>query len=444
MEKIRLLKSASSGQKSPIPLPILTPLIFKGVPQSWPEFGNYKELNIEKNKISDIPTKIYIRARDITNPYELVKSRGVSSFKVPRYPVISRAYYKLWEILHEFPLIDNNCTSFLYAGLAEGPGGFLQAVHDYVYNLCPNCDHASAKFYGITLRTKDSTMWDHSVDHSVDIAKSNKASGRSEKTTSMEGVKISYGDPHIGDGNLLNPRNIIAFKESIPKVNLVTADGGIGLDVGIGSGIGSGIGGGIGSNNADIENFKEQIHLQLFYNEIVTALSILKKGGHFVLKIYDIFTIPTAQLLRILTDYFETVFITKPVTSRPASSEKYIVCLKFSGISDDTIKTFIVASEYLFENFKELPQNESDIFIHSFGNVKFSRQLLSVIKSKVDPLIKNQLKTLREIFQLIKLKKLGHGYDIAVKEYYGHQIRNAVAWCKKYKIKYFDKLESLI
>ena len=44
---------------------------------------------------------------------------------------ISRAYYKLWEILYNTNLIDNNRNKLIYCGLAEGPGGFVECFINY-------------------------------------------------------------------------------------------------------------------------------------------------------------------------------------------------------------------------------------------------------------------------------------------------------------------------
>ena len=55
---------------------------------------------------------------------------------------------------------------------------------------------------------------------------------------------------------------------------------------------------------------------------------------------HDIHTTNTLQMLFILSNYFEKVIITKPYTSRPANSEKYIVCKNFNGIDDTLLNDF--------------------------------------------------------------------------------------------------------
>ena len=56
-------------------------------------------------------------------------------------------------------------------------------------------------------------------------------------------------------------------------------------------------------------------------------LRVLKKGGKFVLKIFDLFTDFSVDLVHLLYLHFEKISICKPYSSRPANSERYIVCL---------------------------------------------------------------------------------------------------------------------
>ena len=74
-------------------------------------------------------------------------------------------------------------------------------------------------------------------------------------------------------------------------------------------------------NEGDIYN--------ILINEIIIALSYQNNNGHFILKIYESFTIPTLKLIYILSACYEEVYIYKPYFSRPSESDKYIICTKF-------------------------------------------------------------------------------------------------------------------
>lgn len=51
----------------------------------------------------------------------------------------------------------------------------------------------------------------------------------------------------------------------------------------------------------------------------------LKVGGHFTCKIFDATLPGTVQVLALLACLFDRVALVKPVTSRPASAERYLV-----------------------------------------------------------------------------------------------------------------------
>jgi len=48
-------------------------------------------------------------------------------------------------------------------------------------------------------------------------------------------------------------------------------------------------------------------------------------GGHFVCKLFDVFTRFSVGLIYLMYRAFERVALFKPVTSRPANSERYAV-----------------------------------------------------------------------------------------------------------------------
>ena len=47
-------------------------------------------------------------------------------------------------------------------------------------------------------------------------------------------------------------------------------------------------------------------------------------GGHFVCKLFDLFTPFSVGLVYLMYRIFDHVSIFKPVTSRPANSERYV------------------------------------------------------------------------------------------------------------------------
>lgn len=130
----------------------------------------------------------------------------------------------------------------------------------------------------------------------------------------------------------------------------------------------------------DDENFQEQESYQLLLKEIVTALSIQAKGGNFILKIFETFTLPSIKLVYLLSSFYDSTYIYKPYYSRASTSEKYLVCKGFKsekGI-DNKIKLLenaidlMNSNKYVFDIFPSLivPQTYLDTF--KFINIKIA------------------------------------------------------------------------
>ena len=116
---------------------------------------------------------------------------------------------------------------------------------------------------------------------------------------------ISYGKDETGD--LYNVENIKYFAKlfSEKKADLVTGDGGFDF--------------------SDDYSNQEVLAFRLIFCEIVAGLSILKRGGNMVIKLFDLFHFASIDIVYILAYYFDKLHIVKPFTSRSANSEKYIV-----------------------------------------------------------------------------------------------------------------------
>ena len=107
------------------------------------------------------------------------------------------------------------------------------------------------------------------------------------------------------------------------KISFITADGGI--------------------PDKSLFNKKEILHINLIICEIFLGLLVLEESGSFILKVFDLFLDSTVSMLYLLSYLFETVSITKPLTSRSTNSEKYIVCKGYhKNLFTTTIKNNLI------------------------------------------------------------------------------------------------------
>lgn len=114
------------------------------------------------------------------------------------------------------------------------------------------------------------------------------------------------------NGDVLLKSNQLDFNKQLGgKVDLYTSD--LGFDV---------------SN--DYGN-QENMQFKANVGQILSGLLTLKKGGSFITKQYTAFESRTVSLIYLVSTFFEEFYICKPVTSRKANSETYLVGKKFKG-----------------------------------------------------------------------------------------------------------------
>ena len=221
--------------------------------------------------------------------------------------ILSRAFYKMWEMLVSFELIEKD--NLTYAALAEAPGSFIQAVIEYREKFSKTMK--KDKVFSVTIKPEDGNYIEMSKQFLGHYNKKYSRMIKVHKTYSLKKLKEEkYKGNDNGDITKLN--TISNFKKDVLKskkyADLVTADGGF---------------------KWDNENYQEQEAYQLILGEMIGALSIQAKGGHFVLKIFESFTDVTLKLIYLLSSFYENCYIYKPFISRESNSEKYIVCKNF-------------------------------------------------------------------------------------------------------------------
>lgn len=326
----------------------------------------YDNINLIKMKIDDIDNYKWRLIRCIMTDYEFVGNNKFHNIKqLKNRHTISRAYYKLWEILchyeNDFELFKKRDVPMRLAGLAEAPGGFIQCLVDYRKNEHDNLT-------GISLKD--------SKNNKIDWLIANK------------NVKIIYGDETKNhDGNLYNPEIINYYCDYYKKekADFVTADGGFLL-------------------NDEEENHKGQYHNGLFLAETYIALRILKDGGHFVMKIYDFCNKTMIDILTILNQVFDKVHVMKPVTSREMNSENYIICSNYK-YDKKIVSSIGRMIRYMWNNDNKLIINSifkctDERLANLFS--KISKQKMLYQQRKLIGAIKMKDKTNDELIQIIK------------------------------------------
>ena len=141
-----------------------------------------------------------------------------------------------------------------------------------------------------------------------------------------------------------------------------------------------------------------------------------------IIKIFDIFNYSTVDLIYILCCYFENIFITKPFTSRPANSEKYIVCKNFLGINSTELNKL----HSLVEEIDIISQQKKNV--NRIISNKIDDDFLKILNSGNIHFISSQITSLTKAITYVKNKIDNEDINNIRK----NQTVYSTAWCKKY------------
>ena len=349
----------------------------------------YDELIQCKNKIEQLYiSESWDRAKKINNDYELIHlpNKRIKTDSIAKYEPLSRAFFKLWELLHLFnnPIKQNPSQPIKIIALAEGPGGFIEALQRWrdIYNSSI-CD----EIIGITLRStnKDIPGWKKATQF----------------LDANNNVYIDYCRDKTG--NLYNTCNLLyLYERHFDSVDIVTADGGFDF--------------------SDDFNNQEQKSYRIIFCECIGALATLKKGGLFICKIFDTFSRTTISILQMLKAHFNKITITKPNTSRPCNSEKYIVCEEFLGVSKDYLNRCFISIDL----WSKISRNK--YHIHSIFNENIiDERLLQLMNDFNLKNAQQQIFHIEKTLESIKNKKNQYSKVIIQKQ-------KAIEWCHNYNM----------
>ncbi|CRK87694.1 CLUMA_CG001485, isoform A [Clunio marinus] len=246
------------------------------------------------------------RARTKSNPFETIRG----NIFLNRAAVKMANMDCMFDFMFTNP-VDERGTSLVssndllyFADVCAGPGGFSEYI---LYRK-----KWESKGFGFTLRAEN------------DFKIEDFFAGPSESFSPFYGINE--------DGNVYDPENIRSLEELIKDetesgVHFMMADGGFSVE--------------------GQENIQEILSKQLYLAQCLVALTIVRTKGHFVVKLFDLFTPFSVSLIYLMYKSFQQISICKPNTSRPANSERYLVC-KWKKAYTDSIQ------RYLFEVNEEL------------------------------------------------------------------------------------------
>ncbi|XP_030381482.1 cap-specific mRNA (nucleoside-2'-O-)-methyltransferase 1 [Scaptodrosophila lebanonensis] len=309
-----------------------------------------------KTVFDDLNDSELRRARSRCNPFETIRS----SIFLNRAAVKMANMDSMCDFIFTKPK-DKNGKSlvgpnelFYFADMCAGPGGFSEYV---LFRKS-----WEAKGFGFTLRGAN----DFKLDKFF--------------AASPESFDCYYGAKD--DGNIFDQINQDSLNEYIRKhtpqgVHFAMADGGFSVE--------------------GQENIQEILSKQLYLCQFLTALKILRENGIFVCKVFDLFTPFSVGLVYLMYKCFDEIAIIKPNSSRPANSERYLVC-KYKHADTDSVIYYMDAINNILNEEAEDPNTEYDVLeVINYNDIIEDEEFLRYIIDSNNSIGNKQIVGLRKI-----------------------------------------------
>ncbi|KAL6049228.1 Cap-specific mRNA (nucleoside-2'-O-)-methyltransferase 1 [Balamuthia mandrillaris] len=353
-----------------------------------------------KQRLREQPQHLFKQARRASNPYERI---GCSVFQ-------NRAAVKLANLDHLYGLLETpkveetekeerkQKEKFYFGDVCGGPGGFAEYIlwrkkrqqqeregegegrREHRSGGGKEEEEGEAVGWGFTLKTDDSDCEWHLDKFHPDA--------------DVRCFTVNYGAD--GTGNIYSNENIREFWKVIALgtnergVDLVTADGGFCFE--------------------GFEASQEQEMKQLLLCEVLMMFNILRQGGNFVCKLFDVFTTFTAGLLYVLYQHFEQFSLIKPFASRPANSERYIVCKGLKQFRPMPVMNYLFSVNERLNQLKskqsqpsttessEIEPEEEEAF-HILPFEQLPSEFVAYIKSSNESIAERQIEALERLIK---------------------------------------------
>jgi len=266
------------------------------------------------------PEEEFFEARRVCNHFEWVGEGQRGGLNKDLF--VNRSAIKLANIdaLLDFTLVPEDSVTFV--DLCGAPGGWSE----YIMYRCKK-NGVSYRGYGMSLMGENENG--QGVNWKLDHIRMESGSSSSSPSSSFE---ISTGVDGTGDvykwENIASLCAVIANEQDKGSetettkadtakrkpgfVDLVVADGGFDEQ----------------RNSTQQETLAQKIVV----SQAASAMELLRPGGTFVVKMFGCQTGEMRDLVRYLSMHFDCVAFLKPISSRPASAERYLVCRTFWGV----------------------------------------------------------------------------------------------------------------
>lgn len=316
--------------------------------------------------------------------------------------ILKQSFYSLWEIIKYFDLCSKDKLTF--ASIGEGTGVSIQTIIKFrEYN---NINISQDKYFTISINEEDN--YGKKMSEQL-LGYYNNKYNDLINVHETKPFKKSHKLKTRSNGDITNLKTLSLFKKDIKRsgkyCDLVM---------------------GMGSFKTDIKT-KEQLSYGLILGEIIGALRVQAKHGSFVLRIFETFTDVSLKLIYIMSQYYNDVYITKPLFSRNTEQDKYIVFRDFKLDQKKDKKNIEDIIKSLEEVLESMSSNEFVFDIYS--DLELQPDFIDMFKYINIELANKQYNLINEIVNYIKA---GNYFGDEHHEYKNNQIETNQWWINKF------------
>lgn len=411
----------------------------KDFPKEWDEpsyideevdiFNSYRS---KTEQIEDIDRKKWEVLRELINPYAFVskKNRYLTN---PLVEIsVTRSFFKTYEMIWDLNLLSTDEPQRILCFLSDLGGIASSVLHrrreivgDQI--MCIKSGKASR---GRGKKSKEVSIgqdWE---------ALANTITSYPDDFPELEIVE-KFSDEEVDHTQVLlelvedltSTETLATISSSFnnEKIDFIVADATIPV---------TGLWGEFGDSPKN-NNYQEQINNLLTLGECITALSLQKPGKEsvFILKLFDSMSKFTVKLMYLVSMIYNNVRICKPYTSRPASSERYVLCQGFKGLSEESIRHLVSLWQGVKEDFSKHDVTTNSfqkygLYLSDLDNVASSDEFDASISNVNVEFLKTQVRKITEALEMNKSAV----YETDVKRLEVETVKNSERWCEEYQL----------
>ena len=168
----------------------------------------------------------------------------------------------------------------------------------------------------------------------------------------------------------------------------------------------------------------EQDMYEILLRELLTAMKVLKPGGHFICLIKDMFTSMTIKILLLMRQVFKEMYVYKPHASSSHEADRYIICKGYepnetllTGISKvlEKVNKTLPKDQYLYDIFPEFEIDQ----VEEINDLRHANSML----------IKREYQIVNKMYEFLQEKNY---YGTKYHTYLTNQSESCKKWIQQY------------